>query len=120
MFRRVGQRQAFKGVGDHDRRRARRRHRAAHQFGVLIGVAAEHLPQRGDVAGDAEFDPLNLDLARLFVAFNAHDIDAIMGFFADSAVFDAESNRGYGRGLLAFTRYHAQRGRPLYMICIMK
>ena len=29
------------------------------------------------------------DLARLFDAFNAHDIDAIMGFFADSAVFDA-------------------------------
>ena len=37
-----------------------------------------------------------------------------------SAVFDAESNRGYERGLLAFTRYHTQRGRPLYMICIMK
>lgn len=29
------------------------------------------------------------DLARLFDAFNAHDIDAIMDFFADSAVFDA-------------------------------
>ena len=36
------------------------------------------------------------DLARLFDAFNAHDIDAIMGFFADSAVFDAvAANRFY-------------------------
>lgn len=29
------------------------------------------------------------DLARLFDAFNAHDIDAIMAFFAEDAVFDA-------------------------------
>jgi len=29
------------------------------------------------------------DLGQLFDAFNAHDIDAIMAFFADDAVFDA-------------------------------
>ena len=29
------------------------------------------------------------DLGRLFDAFNAHDIDAIMAFFADDAIFDA-------------------------------
>lgn len=29
------------------------------------------------------------DLSELFDAFNRHDIDAVMGYFADDAVFDA-------------------------------